>query len=259
MLVGLNWCSESGYQPENKLPNEGDEVYFQLINNPYRYIKYETGRFINNQFHSEWRNEEPYSIKEVDYWVLTSDPTAIQRLIFYLDLDFYFDAADWERSIDEDGIIEDSYPNPPSSVDIEDLGLTEQTETSLREYIEFAESQGSFNCTDPKTVESINQRGLLVYEELRKELADKCYLVYYPISNLSTEYITAFPFLIDNNEAQVDWKFVNTELPAIGIPVRFQLDSYTGEFGKGIFNGVDFISTDKVTFSNTKIVRWQYL
>ena len=254
MLVGLNWSSESGEQPENELPNEHDEVYFQVTGSPSK--SYYKGVFKTNQFYVD---NDAWAIDCVDYWVLTSDPTAIQRLIFYLDLDFYFDAADWERTITEDGVIEDSYPNPPSSVNMEELELSKQTETLLKKYIEFAESYGSFSCTDPIALHNINQMGLFVYEELRKELSGKCYLVFYPIVNLSTEFTTAFPLFVDNNENQIDWKFVNKELPNINKSVKFQLDSYTGEFYKGIFNGTAFISENNYIFNGNQVVRWQYL
>lgn len=180
-FVGLNKSGDSFSLTEDSLPNEEDKVYFILADQEYPYDEYYKGIFQYGKFNSALLS---FPVEEVESWCLTNDPTAIQRLIFRLDLGFYFDAADWERTI-VDGVIEDSYPNPPSAVDIEELELSEQTEILLREYIKFAESHidNNFEIKNKAILNEVNQRGQLVYEELKKELANKCELIYIPLES----------------------------------------------------------------------------
>lgn len=251
-FVGLNGLSETGVSDET-LPHEGDKIYFtQDLCIP----EYYKGVYTNGYFVSD---NEKFNPDEIEFFCKVDDPTAIQRLIFTFDLDFYFYEADWERW-NKDGVIYDTYPNGPARVDIEDLELTKQTETLLREYIGFAESYGSFNCKDPIALHNIDQMGLFVYEDLRQELANKCYLIYWPISNLYKD--TNFPMLIDNNKGNFSWVDPAVKLPELGKEVYLQLDSFTGEFKRGWlekcgdnyfirYKGIDYLDINR-------ICRWQY-
>ena len=256
-FVGLNEQGDSFSLTKNKLPDLFDEVYFTLTDQRSLYNKYYKGVYAKNNFYSE---NKSYSLKEVISWCLVDDPTAIQRLIFSFDLDFYFDAVDWERT-DINGVIYDEYPNGPCAVDIEELKLSEQTETLLKNYIDFVESQGSFNCKDPVALYNIDQMGLFVYEELKKDLANKCYLVYCPISGDNDN--TNFPMLVDNNESNFSWVNPSVKLPEIGREICFQLDSFTGEFKKGCLEKYEefvFSSYDSdESFDVSKVCRWQYV
>lgn len=257
-FVGLNEQGDSFSLTKNKLPDLFDEVYFTLTDQRSLYNEYYEGIYVENGFYSE---NKKYSLKEVISWCLVDDPTAIQRLIFSFDLDFYFDAADWERT-DINGVIYDEYPNGPCAVDIEELKLSEQTETLLKNYIDFVESHGSFNCKDPIALHNINQMGLFVYEELRKELRYKCYLIYCPISGNDDK--NNFPRIIDNNKNNFSWINPNNKLPELSKEIYFQLDSFTGEFKKGILlknhNNFVFSSYESNNiFDVSKVCRWQYV
>lgn len=263
-FVGLNGSGDSYNLAEDKLPNENDEIYFTLENTLYD--EYYKGFYKNNYFCSLGNS---YSIEEVHGWCLVSDPTALQRLIFYIDLDFYFDAADWERTIVDNKVYE-SYPNQPAAVNIEELGLSFELETLLKEYVEFA-YYPDLRKKDTVTIHNIDQLGLFIYEELRKELADKCYLVFYPCSDLELSFRNTmfeenneidFPMLIDNNEGNFSWVNPNVKLPELGKEVYIQLDSFTGEFKRGWlekcgdnyfirYKGIEYLDINR-------ICRWQY-
>ena len=257
-FVGLNSSGNSYSLAEDNLPDLFDNVYFTLINQKYPYNEYYKGTFQNDKFTSALLS---FSIEEVESWCVVSDPTALQRLLFRFDLDFYFDAADWERW-NKDGVIYDTYPNGPTRVDIEDLELTKETETLLKEYIEFAESEayGSFNCEDPVALHNIDQMGLFVYEELRQELANKCYLVYCLVSGDNDN--SNFPMLVDNNEGNFSWVNSKVKLPDLGKEIILQLDSFTGEFKKGWLekcNDIFFIRYKGIEYIDlNRICRWQY-
>lgn len=254
MLTALNWMSRSGDQPENKLPNEYDEVYFQLINKDKGYYK---GRFINNNFYVEWQ-EKSYSIKEVSYWVLTSDPTCFERIAIIPDREYFFYRGPWEL------VTEDNQPyiyhECLDGVDIKDLNLSKEVEILVREWVDFFHLHitDDFQIVDPITRHNFDQYGLFVYEQVRLDLLGKYYLIYYPFNDDFSSDEHNFPFYVDNNEGQIEWKFINKKLPKVNEPIRFQLDSYIGEFYKGIFNKTAFVSESNHTFNGNQIVRWQY-
>lgn len=257
-FVGLNEQGDSFSLTKDKLPDLFDEVYFTLTYQKSHYNEYHKGIYIENNFYTE---NKSYSLKEVVSWCLVDDPTAIQRLIFSFDLDFYFDAADWERT-NINGVIYDEYPNGPCAVDIKELELSKQTEILLKNYIDFVESQGSFNCKDPIVLHNVNQMGLFIYEELRKELINKCYLIYCPIPVDNNK--TNFPMMIDNNKDNFSWINPNNKLPELNKEIYFQLDSFTGEFKKGIlvkrYNNFVFVSYENNNvFEINKVCRWQYV
>jgi hypothetical protein len=258
-FVGLNSSGNSYSLAEDSLPNECDSVYFTLINQKYPYDEYYKGTFQNDKFTSALLS---FSIEEVESWCIVSDPTALQRLIFSIDLDFYFDVADWERTV-VDGKVYDTYPYSPARVDIEDLELTKETETLLKEYIEFAyyPKLSSLPEEDKVTLHNVSQLGLFIYEELRQELGDKYYLVYCPISSF-LHLDTNFPILVDNNEGNFSWVDPKIKLPDLGKEIILQLDSFTGEFKKGWLESIlcdYFLHHNSIEYIDlNRICRWQY-
>ena len=70
--------------------------------------------------------------------------------------------------------------------------------------------------------------------------------------------------MIDNNKDNFSWINPNNKLPELNKEIYFQLDSFTGEFKKGIlvkrYNNFVFVSYENNNvFEINKVCRWQYV
>ena len=251
-FVGLNGGGDSYNLAEDKLPNEGDEVYFTLIEPPYD--EYYKGTFQKGNFISD---NETFTLEEVEGWCLADDPTAIQHLIFYIDLGFYFDAADWESPVRKGKVYPD-YTNAPAAVDIKDLNLSLELKELLTEYTAFCYYPRISNLPeeDKVTSHNVSQLGLFIYEEIRKELIDKAYVVHLPFDGQLNEDYSDFPMYIDNNPESYWCTYTEDKLPPENKELFFQLNNLTGAFKRGYFINNCFQDKKNNKFSTDEVIRW---
>ena len=251
-FVSLNNCGDSFSLTEDKLPNEKDEVYFTLADPPYD--EYYKGTFQNDKFNSAFLS---FSVEDVESWCLVNDPTALQHLIFYIDLGFYFDAADWESKV-INGKLYSDYTSAPSAVDIKDLNLSFELEKLLKEYTDFCYYPTISNLSeeDKVTSHNVSQLGLFIYEEIRKELINKAYVVYLPFDGHLNEEYSDFPMYVDNNLNNSWCTYTKDKLPSENKELFFQLSSLTGAFKRGYFINNYFQDKENNKFSTDEVIRW---